>query len=140
MAKHTFGYETNHSSVVWDVEDIWKAAEKLPTEMYDVGLLYKIVEAKQEHFTDDDYDRIKEADTSYPIITNGDVTIILDGVHRIFKLKDVGGEVSIKRLKKMPKPIEVEGKPFKIKGLSFDWPKGKLGKESFQSEPKSFNW
>lgn len=140
MADHTFGYEVNGSSVVWDVKDIWAAAEKLPVEMYDVELLYKLVKGKEKHFTKDDYDRIEEADTTYPIITNGDASIILDGVHRVFKLIKVGGEVAIKRLSKMPDPIEVRGKSFKIKGLKFNWPKNKLAKESFVNFPASINW
>lgn len=140
MADHTFGYNRNNSSVIWDVKDIWEAAENLPTEMFDVKILYDLVKDKEKHFTKDDYDRIKEADTKYPIITNADVTIILDGVHRIFKLNKVGGEVAIKRLNKMPEPIEVKGKPFKIKGLNFKWPKTKLAKESFVNFPPSINW
>lgn len=137
---HTFGYSNGESEIVWDVKDIWKAADKLPTEMMDIKYLYSIVKEKEKNFTKGDYDRIEEADTSFPIIVNGDCTLILDGVHRIFKLVKFAGEVSIKRLTNMPKPIEVSGKPFKIKGLNFIWPKTNIGKECFSNAPKTFKW
>lgn len=138
--EHTFGYSNGTSEVIWDVKDIWKAAEKLPTEMMDVKYLYSLVKKKEDNFTKDDYKRIEEADTSYPIIVNGDCTLILDGVHRIFKWAKVGGETTIKRLTNIPKPIEVSGEPFKIRGLDFKWPKTNLGKECFQNSLKSFTW
>lgn len=134
---HTFGYSRNGSSVVWNVEDLWKAVENIPTEMMDVQYLHTLVENKAKNFTKDDLARIEEADTSYPIIVNGDCTLILDGVHRVFKLVKVGGEVGIKRLVKMPDPIEVTGKPFKIKGLIFNWPKTE---DNFGRVPKSSKW
>lgn len=137
---HTFGYSRNGSEIIWDVKDIWKAVEKLPIEMMDVKYLYSLVKDKEKDFTEDDYARIEEADTNYPIIVNGDCTIVLDGVHRIFNWNEIGGETAIKRLKKMPTPIEVSGKPFKIKGLVFDWPKTNLGKECFKNLPSSFQW
>lgn len=137
---HTFGYSSKGSEVIWDVKDIWKAVEKLPTEMMDVQHLYSLVKDKEKDFTKDDYERIEEADASYPIIVNGNCTLILDGVHRVFKWVKVGGETAIKRLTKMPTPIEVSGKPFKIEGLVFQWPKTNLGKECFTSKPKTFNW
>lgn len=138
--EHTFGYARGDSEVIWDVKDIWKAAEKLPVEMMDVEYLYSLVEGRDEHFTEDDYARIEEADTSYPIIVNGDCTIILDGVHRIFKWKKIGGETAIKRLKRMPKPAIVKGKPFKIAGLIFTWVGQSLGKECFSNSPRSLSW
>ncbi len=137
---HSFSYHKDGSEVTWDVKDIWKAAEKIPVEMMDVQYLFSLVKDQINNFDKDDYARAKEADTSYPIIVDSNVRIVLDGVHRIYKLVEVGGEVSIKRIKKMPPPKEAHGKPFKIDGLEFVWPKVKLGTECFSNKPKTFTW
>lgn len=140
MKQHTFGYGNGESEVIWDVKDIWKVAENLPIEEIDVSFLFKLVRDKISDFDKDDFERSDEADTSYPIIVDSKVKMVIDGVHRIHKLFKQGGKVPIKRIKKMPPPIEVYGKPFKIDGLEFTWPKKSMGTECFSNQPKSINW
>lgn len=140
MLEHTFSYQKGDSSATWDVKDLWKSAESVKTEMYDVQVLLSLVKDKEKHFDKDDYERIDEADQTYPIIVSADATVILDGVHRVFGYAKIGGEMAIKRLKKLPAPIEFHGKPFSVGGSSFKVPTQLMGTECFGSSPKSFRW
>lgn len=140
MVDHTFSYQKGNSSATWDVKDLWKSAESVKSEMYDVQSLLSLVKDKEKHFDKDDYERIEEADQTYPVIVSADATVILDGVHRVFGYAKVGGEMAIKRLKILPEPITFKGNPFSVGGSKFKVPKQSLGTECFSSQPKSFNW
>lgn len=141
MAKHTVSLSNGESSVTWDVSDLWEAASNLPTVKVKIESLNKLVETKHKQFNDDDYERSGESDTSYPILLNSTKTKVLDGVHRLYKLKEEGVEtVDCKLMRKMPKPIRTSGPPFKIDGLVFTWPNDKLANESFYNVPSWLTW
>lgn len=140
---HTFGYSNGESEVIWDVKDIWQAAEKLPVENTEIEKFTDLIDRVQLNYDDDDWERVKEANIDYPIIVGEHKKgyIVIDGFHRLAKHRNLNHNlVPIKVLNKMPKPAVVKGKPFKIEGLNFQWPKNNLGKECFTNIPKTFNW
>lgn len=122
MDKHTFGYEHDGSFVEWDVTDIWEAAEKIRPVKKRLQPLLEQIRSAHEDYDDDDFKRVEEADLSYPPILSPGGHLILDGVHRLYKHKQLGHEwIYVKILAKMPLPAYLGGKPFKIKGLEFEW-------------------
>lgn len=126
MDKHTFSYEHNGSEVTWDVRDIWRATKTLPITKIQVKDLKKDYDKVAKEYTDEDYERIKEADLTYPIIISKPVgdskQLIVDGYHRIGKcLEENIPTIKARYIKKMPRPLYCKGKPFTIPGLDFDW-------------------
>lgn len=150
---HTFGYESGNSEVVWDVADIWKAAENIRTTRYPITDFLEYIRHVQRHYDKEDEIRVKEADLSYPpIISSGFTTVevmegsiiraplVLDGCHRLVKLIEKGANwVDVKVLEHMPTPIYVKGKPFTIEGLNFTWRQKEVSNESFV-QSKWLNW
>lgn len=126
MNKHTFSYQSGDSEVTWDVRDIWKAVEDLPEVKVGVITLKKQYNKVSVNYTEDDYERIEEADLTYPIIISKPIgdshSLIVDGYHRIGKcLEEKIPTIKVKYIKKMPRPLYCKGKPFTIEGLDFDW-------------------
>lgn len=126
MNKHTFGYESNGSKVIWDVRDIWEAVKDLPTTNLPASLFLHLSKEVFKHYKKSDFERIKEADLSYPIIisktSTNSVKIIIDGYHRLYKHFELKHPlIPVKILEKMPRPLYCKGKPFEIDGLDFDW-------------------
>ena len=126
MDQHTFSCEHNGSEVVWDLRDVWRAVEDLQTFTINVQTLKPLYKKVSSGYTEDDYERIEEADLSFPIIlsktTTSNKTIIVDGYHRIGKcLEEHIKVIKVKYIKKMPRPLYCKGKPFEIEGLDFDW-------------------
>lgn len=126
MDIHTFGYESGGSEVVWDVRDIWKAVKDLPTIEISTRLFKRLGDRTFKNYNEDDMLRVREADLSYPIIIptsaihTGD--FIIDGFHRLYRHLELKHPLTpVKALDKMPRPLYCKGKPFKIKGLEFDW-------------------
>ncbi len=104
-------------SNVWNVEELWKAAEGMPIEHLRVELFTDQLEGTC--WTDGEDEevtpswvlrhtrRILEADLSHPIIIdkNG---VVLDGVHRLCKAVLEGREViAAQRLVAMPDPAYI---------------------------------
>ena len=127
MDKHELIYinENNGSRVEWDVRDIWKEASNVKTTTLNGDDIAKLVGNRFDSYTDEDLERVKKADISFPIIvsTDGKDFILVDGYHRIYrKIRGKGGiGFKAKIIKKMPKPKICIGKPFSIKGMRFDW-------------------
>ena len=126
MDKHTFSYEHNGSEVTWDIRDIWRATKSLPAVSIQVKDLKKQYDKVAKDYEEDDYERIKEADLTYPIIISKPVgdskQLIVDGHHRIGKcLEEKIPSIKAKYIKKMPRPLYCKGEPFTIPGLEFDW-------------------
>ena len=126
MDKHTFSYEHNGSSVVWDVKDIWEVAESLPVSQLPISNLKSLGDKVFKTYIEDDYTRAEEADLKYPIIVsdikvNGNY-LIIDGYHRLFKHIQLKHKtIPVKFISKMPRPLYCKGEPFEIPGLDFDW-------------------
>ena len=122
---HTFGYEHNGSEVLWDVKDLWEAVERLPTVRLEVKHFQDAIKNVQKGYEADDWVRIDEANTDYPIIVGEKKAggyLIMDGLHRLGKLVKLKEQyVYAKVLKRMPTPYLVKGKPFEIDGLNFKW-------------------
>lgn len=126
MDIHTFSYEHNGSIVVWDVRDIWKAVENVPTVKLPIQLFQSSAQKVFKQYDAEDRERVNEADLTYPIIIpkTSQLTgkIIIDGYHRLYKHIELKHKtVPVKILNKMPRPIYCKGKPFEIDGLEFDW-------------------
>ena len=141
--EHTFGYSNGESEVIWDVKDIWKAAENVKIINIDIKHFNDLIDRVQLKYDDDDWERVKEANIDYPVIV-GKLKkgyTVIDGFHRLAKHRNLKHNlVPVKVLDRMPDPISTTGIPFKIEGLNFTWPKKSLGKECFTSKPKTFNW
>ncbi len=126
MDKHTFSYEHNGSEVVWDVRDIWKAVEGLPSRKIKTSILKQGSDIVFKQYTDDDYERSDEADLKYPIIISA-ITVkgrylIIDGYHRLYRHIELKHDlIDVVELDRMPRPLYCKGKPFKIPGLEFTW-------------------
>ena len=132
---HTFGYERGDSMVEWDVSSIWAAAENLPTVKIPISMVSDAVMEASKAWKKDDWDRVKEADLSYPPIVSSELTqfnidpykvvqsyLIIDGYHRTMKAIKAGQkELEVKMISVMPPPKTTKGKPFTIRGLNFHW-------------------
>lgn len=110
MPTHTFGYESNGSYVEWSVDDFWEAAKSVPPVRERLISVLSKVETTILEYSDDDFKRAEEADLSYPVILSPAGSLVLDGVHRLYRLNQLGSEwVMVKFLIKMPSPIAVRG-------------------------------
>ena len=126
MDKHTFSYEHNGSIVTWDVRDIWKAVKDIKAVNIPLSNLNHFGKEVYKEYDKEDIERIDQADLAYPLIVSGQTyfnpKIIVDGYHRLFKARKLKLKtIQVKLIKKMPKPLYCEGKPFEIEGLDFDW-------------------
>ena len=151
---HTFGYESGGSEVIWDVADIWKAAEHLKVKRMALDEFHTYIEHIRRHYDKEDETRISEADLSYPpIISSGYNTVeiaegsiakvpfIIDGCHRLAKMIDLDKKwVDVKIMHSMPTPLYVKGKPFLIEGLNFTWRAKSVSNESFTQDVKWLEW
>ena len=151
---HTFGYESGDSEVIWDVADIWKAAEQLKVKRMPLEEFRTYIEHIRRHYDKEDETRIREADLSYPpIISSGYTTVeivegsmakvplIIDGCHRLAKMIDLDKKwVDVKIMQTMPTPLYVKGKPFSIEGLNFTWRAKSVSNESFTQDVKWLEW
>lgn len=105
---HTFAREELDGTIKsYDVYKFWELSKDL--EIFDIDLTIPISRINNmiNQFNNDDWQRVKEADLSYPIILN-DVTDVLDGCHRCVKAMLLG-HTSIRavRLNNLPEPINV---------------------------------
>ena len=137
MPENAFGYEHNGSSVIWNVEDIWRAADSLKITTLDIDYFHGMMANVQLEYDEDDWRRVEEADLKYPIIVGRckkkDGYLLIDGFHRLEKhhrLKHT--KIPAKVIQKMPAPFSVKGKPFEIDGLNFEWKMRAASLESFR--------
>lgn len=105
---HTFAREELDGTIKsYDVYMFWGLSKDL--EIFDIDLIIPIncINNMINQYTNDDWQRVMEADLSYPIILN-DVTGVLDGCHRCVKAMLLG-HTSIRavRLNNLPEPINV---------------------------------
>lgn len=126
MVKHTFSYQSGNSEVMWDIRDIWEAVEETPAVKVRVNTFKKIYNEAAVNYTEDDYERIEDANLKYPIIISQPIGshkfLIVDGYHRIGKcLEENRSTIDVKYIRKMPRPLFCKGKPFTIEGLDFEW-------------------
>ena len=141
LPEHTFGYTHDNSTVIWDVKDIWKVADKLPVIKLSVDLFTLAAEYVQQEYDDSDWTRVDEANLQYPVLVGkcqkADYDyLVIDGFHRIAKhIRKGHRTIPCKIIKKMPPPLWVKGKPFEIDGLNFDW----VSKHS-PSQESWMNW
>lgn len=107
MIGHTHAYEMAGGAVhSHDVENLWAATESLPT--IDLPIVRVLQFLKPSSIkVKDEWDRIQEADLSYPIIfhtTNG----IVDGWHRVIKATMNGQETILaKIIEEYPSPDNI---------------------------------
>jgi hypothetical protein len=132
---HTFGYDKGKSSVEWNVDELWKYTENFPVKVINISEIREYVKHVASSYDTDDWERVKDADISYPIIISANSTsvtlesgkkittpLIIDGFHRAVKLlRNNATFIKVKIVRKMPLPNKVSGKPFKINGLDFEW-------------------
>lgn len=122
MDQHTFTYSNGESEVTWDVRDFWKAADSLPSTKRHIVTLLTTVRANVDEYDASDWERVKTASLEYPPILSPKGKYILDGVHRLVKMKQLRIlYCDVKILTEMPLPVEVKGRPFSIKDLPFTW-------------------
>ena len=128
LPEHTFGYDHNDSSVIWDLKDVWEHAEIYPVVELPIKLFTTFMKAIQTTYDEDDWERVKRADLKYPILvgkTTGkyrDPYLVIDGWHRIEKHRSLGhSKIPVRVIEEMPLPFSVKGKPFEIDGLNFQW-------------------
>ena len=154
MPENTFGYVHNGSTVIWNVEDIWRAADSLKITTLDIDYFHEMMANVQLEYDEDDWRRVEEADLSYPpIISSGYNTVeiaegsiakvpfIIDGCHRLAKMIDLDKKwVDVKIMHSMPTPLYVKGKPFLIEGLNFTWRAKSVSNESFTQDVKWLEW
>ena len=68
MPENTFGYVHNGSTVIWNVEDIWRAADSLKITTLDIDYFHGMMANVQLEYDEDDWRRVEKADLKYPII------------------------------------------------------------------------
>ena len=122
MDKSTFGWTHGESWVEWELADIWKAAEGIPPTRCEIDPLLDWVKQYVSTFDDDDEHRIRSANLKFPPIVSADGRFVIDGGHRLVKLKRMGrSQADVIVLPHMPTPSKVHGAPFTIVGLPFEW-------------------
>ena len=105
---HAFAREELDGSIkAYDVHEFWNAVKDMAPFELDINIPIGCINSFINKFTQDDWDRVIEADLSYPIIVN-DISGILDGCHRSVKAMLLG-HTSIKavRLNDLPEPTKV---------------------------------
>lgn len=105
---HTFAREELDGTIkAYDVYGLWKASENLEVFNIDLTTVLSRINNMVNGFTPDDWQRVMEADLSYPIIVN-DITGVLDGCHRSVKAMMLGyTTIRAVRLNHMPPPTRV---------------------------------
>ena len=131
-----FGYVDGDSTILWDVRDIWKAVENIPTTKLPLMLFTESMKEVVNGYNRSDASRVNKADIKYPIIINSsEPMLVIDGFHRLHKHVKLGNRhIPCKRLDKMPLPYFVKGEPFAIPGLNFEW------KSKFDIDSRFANW
>ena len=115
------------SGAVWDVRDLWKATEGLEVILIPISDFIPILRTVEDDFNQSDYERVKEADLSYPIIVsrvpNSDVPLIIDGYHRLVKAYKKPNTFFIRAvyLDVLPLPTKLIGKKFSVEWTKFEW-------------------
>ena len=105
---HTFAYQDIDGKVrEYDVHDLWIHTAHTPVIDINLELVIGCINDYVNSFTPDDWDRVLNADLSYPIIIN-DISGIVDGCHRTVKAVFLGyTSISAKRLVEFPTPNRV---------------------------------
>ncbi len=105
---HTFAREEIDGSIKsYNVYEFWELVKN--HESFDIDLTIPIacISNMVNKYTPDDWQRVIEADLSYPIILN-DITGVLDGCHRCVKAMLLGhATIRAVRLNDLPEPIKV---------------------------------
>lgn len=124
MDIHTFEYEDDSGVTrTWDVHKLWKLASSIqPKHVPIANFKDKIdmwLRRDTKNFREekgivslylDDFDRIRNADLSYPIIVMANGVFIMDGMHRLMKSWLSGSStVLVAQFKTDPPPDKTTG-------------------------------
>lgn len=105
---HTHSYETTSGEIhAHDVTDLWAHTAALPVEHLPLEVAVRTFNGYINTFDSDDWDRVIEADLSYPIIFN-DTYGVVDGCHRCVKAMLLGEiHIAVKRMATYPAPKRI---------------------------------
>ena len=100
-----FSYEDYNGIHVFHVEDIWDIAEGVPAVEIDIRHALADINAAVNGYDRADWERVANADTSYPIIAFAPQgNTIMDGYHRVMKRVMEGHTtVMVQLVHKLPK-------------------------------------
>lgn len=107
--EHMFAYELETGQVaVYFVRNLWKLAANLPVEQIPTDDLIPNVKSAFIDWKEDDWNRVDEADLSYPIIIGPSefgIYKIYDGYHRAMQaITNNHAYISAQRLHELPAP------------------------------------
>lgn len=89
------------------VEDLWAAVDGIEPKPYPIGEMLKTFQEHYANFNASDWERVAEADLSYPIIYN-EKNGVVDGRHRVIKALMSGERViHVKVLNVYPEPYRI---------------------------------
>jgi hypothetical protein len=106
FSKHVVSNVLDDGSIEgWHVPNLWKYTEGMKSHRVATSGLYKSIKQKvYDTYTDKDWEQVKNADLSYPIIRHHEMGII-DGMHRTVKAHNEGiAFMNVIDIKDMPKP------------------------------------
>ncbi len=106
FSKHVVSNVLDDGSIEgWHVPNLWNYTEGKKSHRVATGGLYKSIKQKvYDTYTDKDWEQVKNADLSYPIIRHHEMGII-DGMHRTVKAHNEGiAFMDVIDIKDMPKP------------------------------------
>lgn len=134
--EQTFGYEDDKGNgVEWKVVDIIEHTKHIKPVLVDVSLFKGFLDYTVKNYNADDWLRVKNADTNYPILmgsgkfsfsddpTKGSYPYIFDGVHRLVKLQKAGVKKVMAVITDTLPPPKVYGKGLQLNDIRYDMPK-----------------
>lgn len=119
--------DNGSGGAMWGVRDLWNAAEGLEVILIPMSDFIPILRTVEDDFNQSDYERVKEADLTYPIIVSrvpgSDVPLIIDGYHRLVKAYKKPNTYFIRAvyLDELPLPSKLIGEKFSVGWINFEW-------------------
>lgn len=131
--EQTFSYEDDEGNgVEWKVVDIIAHTNHIKPVFIDVSLFEGFLNYTIKQYNAEDWMRVKNADTRYPILvgkgtftfsddpTGGRYPYIFDGVHRLVKLLQDGVKKVQAVITETLPPPKVTGKGMQLNGIKYD--------------------
>lgn len=131
--EQTFSYEDDEGNgVEWKVVDIIAHTNRIKPVFIDVSLFEGFLNYTIKQYNAEDWMRVKNADTRYPILvgkgtftfsddpTGGRYPYIFDGVHRLVKLLQDGVKKVQAVITETLPPPKVTGKGMQLNGIKYD--------------------
>lgn len=105
---HDYAHEDIDGKIKsWHVPDLWKYTENFEVIDVPVESIIKTINMFINIFNADDWERVINADLSYPVIIN-DITGIADGCHRTVKAMFLGMDtIKAVRIVDFPEPKRI---------------------------------